>query len=49
MTRIWGIRHIRYYYLSRQFWAWWFTKGRDSFDSPKPALEYLDRVLKGKE
>lgn len=47
MGRLWGIRHIRYWWLKQQLLCWW-----DQYEGPgwliNPAdWDYLDRVWRG--
>lgn len=48
MKRWWGIRHLRYFYLSWSFWHWWEETGYllGAFPNPRD-LEYLDAIWRG--
>lgn len=49
MTRLFGIRHIRYYYLSLKFWYWWCGFGRHFWLTPSAQdIQYLDDVWRGR-
>lgn len=49
MKRLWGIRHIRWFYLSVRFAIWWECCGRYLGAFPNPAdFKYLDAVWAGK-
>lgn len=44
------IRHIRYWWLSRQFCRWWLEVGQYHWLAPNQLdLEYLDRVWRGEQ
>jgi len=50
MSRLWGIRHVRYWWLRRQVylwaeaWAWWGI----GLGIPNPAdLAHLERIWRG--
>jgi hypothetical protein len=48
MTRLWGIRHIRYWWLRHKFALWWATVGCHLGAVPNQAdLDYLEGVWKG--
>lgn len=48
MKKLWGIRHIRYYYLSVKFNVWWFSVGQCLGACPNQNdVDYLNAVWKG--
>jgi hypothetical protein len=51
MKRLWGIRHVRYFYLKIQLYRWVDYCQSVGFGiEPNPAdMEYLDRVWRGTE
>jgi hypothetical protein len=49
MKRLWGIRHIRYYYLAWQCDRWWRDTGRWYWLIPNERdIAFLEDVWQGK-
>ena len=50
IKRLWGIRHIRYFYLCYKLNTWWEEYGKymGAFINQRD-LDYLDAVWKGDE
>ena len=48
MSKLWGIRHIRWYIMTVRFNLWWVRIGRHLGEFPNPAdMAYLDAVWRG--
>jgi hypothetical protein len=51
MKRLWGIRHLRYYWLRMRIWQWarWWGEHGIGLGFPNEAdLRQLDRIWEGK-
>lgn len=48
MKKLWGIRHVRWFFLNAAYWHWWDRVGcrLGSYPSTKD-MEYLEKVWKG--
>lgn len=48
LSRLWGVRHLRYVWLRFRFELWWARVGHMFGAFPNPAdLEFLDAVWRG--
>lgn len=48
VLRLWGVRHLRYFWLRLRFALWWANVGHMLGACPNPSdLEYLDAVWRG--
>ena len=48
IKRVWGVRHVRWAWLSWRFWSWWNAIGHYMGAFPSPAdLAYLTSVWRG--
>lgn len=48
MKQLWGIRHVRWAWLSWRFWRWWDEVGCCLGVCPNEAdLDFLERVWRG--
>lgn len=49
MKRLWGIRHIRYFFAQREFWIWWTYIGQHLGAVPNESdLQHLKNIWEGK-
>lgn len=48
MKKLWGIRHVRYFFLAWEFERWWDRLGRHLGAVPNQSdLEFLEKVWRG--
>ena len=47
MKKLWGVRHVRWLYLSIEFALWWQQMGQYFIAPNENDIHYLDAVWKG--
>jgi hypothetical protein len=49
VKRLWGIRHLRWWWHQHHFWIWWDVCGRYHWLAPHPLdLQFLQGVWDGR-